>query len=127
MTIEEYAKSDKAESDWMTRSLSQKLSAPVVKEEDLIEAKEFLRTKCLVGLMSNFDESKKRFERYFGWATGNFSCENEIMKDLFAHKLKYKKVRPGSATYKALASRNQYDMMLYEYAMELFEEQKQLV
>lgn len=123
MTIEEYANSDKAESDWMTRSLTQKLHVPAVKEEDVIEAKEFLRTKCLVGLTSKYDESKKRFERYFGWRTGDFQCEKVILEDLFEHSLKYQKVRQGSATYKALASRNRYDMMLYEYAMELFEKQ----
>jgi len=126
MTIDEYAKSNKAESDWMTRSLTQKLSAPGLRDEDLEEAKEFLRSKCLIGLVDKFDESKKRFEHYFGWEKGDFQCENEIMKDHFQHKLQYRDVKEGSPTFTALAARNKYDMKLYEYAVELFEEQRSI-
>lgn len=126
MTIEEYAKSNKAESDWMTRSLTQKLSAPGLRDEDLEKAKEFLRTKCLIGLTNKFDESKKRFENYFGWDNGDFQCENDIMKDLSEHRLRYHEVEEGSPTFTLLARRNKYDMKLYDYAVELFEEQRSI-
>jgi len=128
MNIDEYIESKKAESDWMTRSLAQdKLQGGVLDEDDLFRAMKFLRTKCVIGLTSKFSVSYRRFEAYFELGSPDQAgCENKIMGDLALTTKGHPKVKPGSKTWRALEDLNHYDMKLYNYAVQLFEEQGQL-
>ena len=127
MTIDEYAVSARAESDWMTRSLARKLHGVALDDQDLSDAMDFLRTKCLIGLTSKYSESYKRFEQYFELGSSNdINCENNIMGELARQAKSYPHVQPGSETWKAIEQRNRFDMKLFEYAVQLFEEQDRM-
>jgi hypothetical protein len=63
-TVEMYARSSLAENNWMTRFLSNTLAGKLLPEHEAI-AKEVLRTKCIVGLLSEKTESMRRFELFF--------------------------------------------------------------
>ena len=65
MTLEEYATSEKAESNWMVRMLNNEPAA--VDERHLNIAKEILKDKVLIGLTEKMEDSVARFYSYFGW------------------------------------------------------------
>lgn len=66
MTLEQYAKSRYIENNWLTRFLSNKVGGRLSRE-DVLLAKEIIKTKCLVGLYDDMEVSMARFQRYFGW------------------------------------------------------------
>jgi len=119
---------------------------------DLDAAKEILRRKCVIGLLEEKGESMKRFEKFFGWnadvhRTSLFLLENEETanaaqaarwKDVkdeecgdrllhwnWANKNKHPTLdeEASSVAYHLLESKNRYDIELYMYARQLFEEQ----
>mmetsp|Transcript_16969 Transcript_16969/g.28271 ORF Transcript_16969/g.28271 Transcript_16969/m.28271 type:complete len:394 (-) Transcript_16969:797-1978(-) len=125
-TIQEYAASDCAEHDWITKQLLgtwQELT-----EEDLQKAMYILEDKVLIGLIDRMEESVDRFNRYFGWeeSPDKVPCA----EDMLGHKSStgsnshaHPKVVPGSDDWEALAAINRYDIQLYDFAVALFEEQ----
>jgi hypothetical protein len=66
MTLKQYAQSKLAESNWMTRALSNAGTRNVT-EEHLKAAMDIIRRKFLVGLLNRKDESMERYEKYFEW------------------------------------------------------------
>ena len=125
MTIEEYLDSKKAESNWMTRSLTPgKLQGGVLNDEDLYKAMKFLRTKCVIGLTSQFSVSYRRFEAYFELKpVKEAGCENKIMSELALTTKPHPDVKEGSSVWRAFEDLNSFDMKLYNYAVQLFQEQ----
>jgi hypothetical protein len=140
LTVEEYVKSQYFEGNWMVRMITNKMNGPVT-NSDLKIAKEFLKTKCLVGLQSSMNDSLDRFQRYFGWdlkdtvRNGNI-LEGEICRERFFHPEKagglkmntnkHPKIEPGSSEYLALLEGSKLDMELYLYAIELYSEQSEI-
>jgi len=127
MTIEDYVLSSKVESDWMVRSLVGKLEGGRVTEDDLFHAKGFIESKCLIGLTSKYSESYKRFENYFELGpSDDINCENKVMGELARTAKSHPKVAQDSETWAKFEERNQFDLKLYNYAVQLFEEQKKI-
>ena len=124
MTLLEYAESDKAEDNWMTRFLVNKPSGPMY-TQDIILAREILRKKFLIGLLSYMDESIMRFERYFKWRTKKENIQ-QCVKQKWTNKHQHPKLEEGSPAWNALMAKNGYDMELYTYAHELFDYQRQM-
>lgn len=129
-TIEDYAQSPHMENNLLTRLLVNQMEGPL-KAEHLLQAKEILRRKVLVGLTSHFRESLERFKFYFGWqqvsALGELSdtihgCEERLV-NTGDNKLSHPNVAKGSQTWELLAAQNIYDLQLYEYAQFLFQDQ----
>ena len=126
MTIEEYAAGPYCEENWMVRILTGEMTG-VLQWRHLDLAKEILGRKCLVGLVNQFDKSLTRFKRYFGWnelvvEEDKNPCEERLIThgdNVHLHP-KYKE---GSAVWELLKKKNGHDLMLYEYAEELFEKQ----
>eukprot|EP00546_Thalassionema_frauenfeldii_P015288 CAMPEP_0178920898 /NCGR_PEP_ID=MMETSP0786-20121207/15259_1 /TAXON_ID=186022 /ORGANISM="Thalassionema frauenfeldii, Strain CCMP 1798" /LENGTH=354 /DNA_ID=CAMNT_0020595013 /DNA_START=262 /DNA_END=1326 /DNA_ORIENTATION=- len=123
MTLEEYVFSDLAESNFITRCLIDKMEAPFV-EEDFSVAREILRTKTLVGLLDEMEESVRRFDSYFEFGQPkNASCvEGYVKRGTNRHS------HPGlpqsdSPVYQELLRKNHMDVRVYKYAVELFHEQ----
>jgi hypothetical protein len=125
---------------------------PALSRTDLDVAKEILRRKCLVGLLDEKTESLKRFEKFFGWNAearhnsmvmldGEETAERaqaeifrkEIVKDeeckdkLLHYNWEKKHTHPspeeGDMPYKLLESKNRYDIELYIYARQLYDDQ----
>jgi len=128
-TIQQYAASEHAEHDWVTKQLLgtwQDLT-----ENDLEKAKYILETHVLIGLIDRMEESVDRFNRYFGWeeSPDKLPCA----EDMLGHKNgtgsnshAHPKVLPDTPEWEALASINRYDIQLYDFAVALFEEQGKL-
>ena len=74
-TVEMYARSSLVENNWMTRFLSNTLAGKLLPEHEAM-AKEVLRTKCIIGLLSEKTESLRRLELFF-----NTKAERSKMRD----------------------------------------------
>lgn len=144
MTIEEYANSTYVEANWMVRSLINEWEDPITMDE-FGQAKEILRRKCLVGLMSRWSESMDRFNKYFDF-TLQYDGRDDNRDESGFHEKEYlecqerysnkggsnvhqhPKLEKDSDTYNLLKLKNGWDMELYRYIVEeLFEEQRQVV
>jgi len=125
MTLEEYAFSDLAESNFITRSLINKMEEDLV-EKDFETAREILKRKCLVGLINQIEESVRRFDSYFGFR----NVDKEISKDCVegylnrgSNKNIHLDLPVHTSMYKELVRKNSMDIKLHKYAVELFQEQ----
>jgi hypothetical protein len=130
LTIDEYFESGLAENNWMTRYLINEPTKGELIKADVDMAKEILRKKCLVGLLSNKGESFARFERYFG-----FPLKDDEQKDCHEKKLqwawplkhRHEEVEENTPLWDLIMTHNVYDMELYHYASEvLFNEQAKI-
>lgn len=128
-TIDDYARSEYCESNWMVRSLTNKMTGPLT-PDDILVAQEVLRKKCLVGLLEGMEESMLRFHSYFRFAGVDNDAALECSRRYFASKdsgqsnsHKHPALDQGSETWALLARKNGLDIRLYEYAQGLFEEQ----
>lgn len=137
-SIEDYAISIFAEDNWMVRFLTNKMTE-MVTQKDLLVAKEILRRKCLVGLMNDVEGSVKRFNEYFGWNNNiknrseeqqlhsqTIENEQECAKQYLhggSNKNKHELVEEGGPGWKILRANNLLDLELYEYVLQLYEEQ----
>ena len=119
---------------------------------DLDVAKEILRRKCIVGLLEEKSESMKRYDKFFGWRadvakdsllaieneeTANAihaarwsqnikdeECSDKLLHFNWMNKNKHHpEIEEGSVVYNLIEGKNRYDMQLYMYARQLFEEQ----
>ena len=127
MSLEQFA-TDISE-NWMVRSLTNTMTGPLT-EEHLMIAKEILRTKFLIGLLDEKTESLRRIESYFGWklpSRVSQTCKNNMFYFEPQSKNVHERLDPQSKEYALLAQRNQFDMDLYEYAVDLFDTQKTLI
>jgi hypothetical protein len=133
-TIEEYAQSPHMENNLLTRLLINRMEGPL-NPEHLIQAKEILRRKFLIGLTSNLEESLERFKFYFGWQKASalgapsdeersriHECEERLINS-GDNTLSHPNIEKGTHAWKLLVAQNIYDIQLYEYAQMLFQEQ----
>lgn len=113
----------------MTRFLSNERTKALT-DYELDVAKEVLRRKTLVGLLSEKGESLSRFFRYFGWdhlvGDGQQDCLEKNLDWNWPLKHRHETYDEGTETYDLIAKQNFYDLQLYDYARELFREQGRL-
>jgi hypothetical protein len=131
ISLDMYARSKRAEHNWMVRFLSNELEHDL-NDTHLEMAKTILHDKCLVGLLSRIEESFQRFEKYFGWSGTPLSqeqvdCRNQLLHSHWPNRHTYPPVEEGSVVWDLLLKENTYDIMLYEYAVNLFDEQALLL
>ena len=134
-TIEQYARSNRAEENWMTRQLANN-PIDALTDDDFALAKEVLRRKFFVGLIDQMEESMDRFERFFRWAYrvnphNQEKCREGLLIGGGANRNvnATKKAHPkeGTEGWTLLAEKNKYDLQLYDYVVELFDQQKDLL
>jgi len=126
ISFEEYIKmSPSSSKNTITKSLIKKPYIETLNQQDLNLAKEILRRKCLVGLMSKFIESLTRFQRYFHliMSPKKQSCLMLEIKHFKNVTDKFVKFDHGSKVYQMFVVHSFYDMQLYEFALDLFETQ----
>jgi len=125
MTIDEYAHSPLCESNWMVRSLVNKMEGPL-EPSDIAIAKEIIRQKCIVGLLSEMDETIRRFHSFFGFENDEaLTCARQnfaVAGGSQSNSHKHPKLDHGE-TWQAIESKNMLDIRLFEYAIELWHEQ----
>ena len=128
ISIEMWAKSKRVEHNWMTRFLSNELKGDLTPKH-LEIAKAVLRQKCLVGLMEEKSESWLRFQKFFGWQfyTDEMrECQDELLNWKWSSKHQHELVHENSQAWELLYKQNMLDMELYNYARQLFVEQRSI-
>lgn len=123
MTLEAYAQSSSIENNWMTRFLLNKPGGRL-KQKDMLDAKEILRTKCLVGLFEDIEASLARFQVYFGWFQGTSieepaKCRTAVLQAGDARH-DHPAIEKYGLEWKAIAAVNKFDLELYEYSKVLY-------
>jgi len=115
----------------MVKKLAGKVQKDEATELDLARAKETIKKRMIVGLMDHMEESFNRFNivmninaktndkytrcmnTYFGGGTNKKSNSNS-----------HPKVDESHPAYQVLAEKNKLDIELYQYILEVFDEQK---
>jgi len=124
MTLEQYAHSDKVEENWMTRFLVNKKSEPLG-PQDVVLAREILRTKFAVGLLSRINDSMDRFAQVFGWDISQPErrvCIQSLLTN-GVNRHEHPEIERGGEIWNAFLENNRYDVELYMYTVQLFQEQ----
>lgn len=128
ISIEMYARSKRIEHNWMVRFLTNELERDLTPRH-LDLAKEVLRQKCIIGLVDEKNESWLRLMRLFGWEAhsddGN-ECLDRHLNFVWSNKHNHPVIEEGTLAWELLYKQNELDMMLYEYAHLLFQEQSAL-
>jgi len=124
MTVDDYAKSELIENNWLVRILSESMTG-AINMDNLEIAKEVLRRKFIVGLLDNKRGSFARFDHYFKWKESpkyekEFGCRKQLMDEKYAPK---HPIRKDSVTWKLLLEQNRFDVHLYDFVKELFSQQ----
>jgi len=132
--ILEFAKRRNSDNNHMVKKLAGLEVNQTATEDDMRMAMRTIRKRFIVGLMDKMEESIHRFNAVMGI---NESVEDnrQCMDHFFHHALGAKKhnsdshphVDPGSAAWNALAKRNQLDIRLYEFVLELYDEQREII
>lgn len=126
LSIDEYAEKS-TESNWMVRFLTNKRSG-ALSWHDLESAKEVFGRKCLVGLVEEAEESIRRYERFFGWGGSingaNDLCASERFQK--SDKRNQHESFEGTNAWEVLRKKNEYDVLLYDYAKHLYTQQATL-
>ena len=132
---EEYVKNQSLEAfaqsageNWMVRMLTSSMSGPL-EAVHLNTAKEILRSKFLIGLLEAKTESFRRFEEYFGWTFPNpvsQTCKNNMYYFEWHNKNPHPIHDENDPAIVRIKKTNKWDIELYEYAKQLFKEQKAL-
>mmetsp|Transcript_15528 Transcript_15528/g.22705 ORF Transcript_15528/g.22705 Transcript_15528/m.22705 type:complete len:350 (-) Transcript_15528:208-1257(-) len=128
MTIEEWLfRQRRDKGDIMNILMKRFLNKTQFTSKDLEKAKDIVQTKYLVGLTSKMEESVDRFDTYFGWVDNEKRplCQEEAIKSGF-NKNPHPPVEKGSKTWNILADYLSYDLQLYDYIVQLYEEQGEL-
>jgi hypothetical protein len=124
----------------MVRSMVNKRAAGgVIDAADVQVAVEIMRRKMIVGFVDDMKESISRFETYFGWSAVDIYRGGELKpaaecKATYLDKEsrggsnsnKHPPVLPGSEAHRLLSDLNWADIILYEKAKTIFEEQTSL-
>lgn len=130
LTIAEYFESGLAENNWMTRFLINEPTKGELTKADVNLAKEILRKKCLIGLLSDKGESFARFERFFGFPIKDDEqkeCHEKKLQWSWPLKHRHDEVEENTPLWDLILTQNVYDMELYHYASEvLFIEQAKI-
>lgn len=150
MSYVEYAKSEFARDNWMTRELVNKrcidgkgedgTACSTLDDKDVHTAKEILRRKALIGLYSDIMGAVQHYGRYFGWEAQKggsfddatmFCFQNHILEGIRKDALGGKDLDPNDAmehsdAYVALMEKNRFDFELFTYAQTLYKYQIEL-
>jgi len=114
--------------NWMVRTLTGCMTGPL-QIKHLNAAKEIFRTKFLIGLLEAKTESLRRFEEFFGWkfpSPVSQTCKNNMFYFEWHSKNPHPPLDPANPIMNKIRSMNMWDVELYEYAKQLFNEQEVL-
>jgi len=125
MTLEQFATSHHLQDNFLTRTLSRNMNAPLT-EADINLAKEILKRKFVVGLYDHFEESVRRFEAFLGWKVSESinSCQSEAVQEEM--NLGYNDFGAVSydSAYSAIAEKLRADLELFKFAEYLYKYQE---
>jgi hypothetical protein len=121
ITLEEFARGNGIENNWMTRFLTNAMEGEL-KKSHLDQAKKILSKKFLVGFLDDIDESVARLVKYMGWKYDEDETKSLLQQDCVQRKLmegsnrnptEYELPKKGSQSHALLSWQTQFDMKLY--------------
>eukprot|EP00591_Stephanopyxis_turris_P006837 CAMPEP_0195519026 /NCGR_PEP_ID=MMETSP0794_2-20130614/14208_1 /TAXON_ID=515487 /ORGANISM="Stephanopyxis turris, Strain CCMP 815" /LENGTH=468 /DNA_ID=CAMNT_0040648101 /DNA_START=66 /DNA_END=1472 /DNA_ORIENTATION=+ len=129
----DYARGNGIENNWMVRYLVNQMEGELEKEA-LDKAKEVLKRKFVIGLLEEKEESISRFQKYFEWKFSEDENDQMKEKDCIADFLEsgtqvnenpeaHEMPKKGSQEWALITHQTQYDIKLYDFAVDLFTEQ----
>jgi len=130
MTMAEFADSSYCYDNWITRRLVHKMKPhETLTYEDLAVAKEILRQKALILLTKDMSQAAKRLARYFGWNYDDRQgqCVNKYAVEQPVNSNPHPLPPQDSPDWKAMEQKNLFDLELYAYADQLYQEQGALL
>lgn len=129
-SIEDYAISEFAEDNWMVRFLTNKMTGMVTRD-DLEVAKEILRRKVIVGLVLDIRSAMERFLNFFGWDYNTLTTEQQQCMNKYltsgSNQNAHAMVEEGTMGWRILRANNLLDLELYDYVLQLYEEQGKML
>jgi hypothetical protein len=131
--ILEYAKVRNTDNDHMVKKMAGIAANATATEAHLRVAMRTIEKRFIVGLMDQMEESVRRFNIVMGISETdeNKKCMDHFFHDSLGAKRhksnSHPQVKKGSATWNALAKRNKLDLRLYDYILQLFDEQRDII
>lgn len=124
MSLSDWVRSDLHSPNALLGSLLGHPTSGDWNELDLTIAKNLLRQKARIGLLERKTESVQRFlAGRASSASGSRECQERLLDYAWTTKGRYPSIGVKSEAYKLLVQSNRLDMILYEYAQNLFDEQ----
>merc|ERR1712232_724701 len=130
----EFAKNKNTDNNYMVKTLAGLKSTDDATEADLRLAMRTIKKRFVVGLLDDLEESVRRFNLVAGIDGSdkeNRKCMNHFLHNSVGARRhnsdSHPKVDPGSATWNALAKTNALDVQLYEFVVDLFAEQEEII
>ena len=122
--LEHFQRSSGISKNWMMRNLLGKQPRAELTRDDLEYAKYLLDKKVVIGLTDHMAESLQRFERYFGWSNTKKTfwpaCYAKFGNQQGRNAFHHPTVEPGSPEWDAIAQHYEWDLQLYQHAVDLF-------
>jgi len=127
LSVLEFATKKNNDNNTMVKHLAGKRMNEQVTEVDLLIAMRTVNQRFIVGLTNQMEESIHRFNIVIG-----IDEPNEEHKKCIDHIEKknsnpHPKVEEGSPEWEAFAGKNALDIRLYDYILQIFEEQKEVI
>jgi hypothetical protein len=121
ISLEEFARGNGIENNWMTRFLTNAMEGEL-KKSHLDQAKKILSKKFLVGFLDDVEESVARLLKYMGWKFEDDETKALLQQDCIQRKLvegsnrnptEYELPKKGSQAHALISWQTQFDMKLY--------------
>jgi hypothetical protein len=132
LTVEEWATSKNIDNDHMVKTLARKRLRQQAMEEDLQIAMDTIRERFVVGLTDEMEESIHRFNVVLGIdeaEKGHAKCMDRFFGKGMEKKNSnsHPTIKEGDKGWQVLAEKNAMDIRLYDYILQLFEEQREII
>jgi len=120
------------ENNFMVMKLAGKTPRDEVTEVDLRVAMETIKRRFIVGLLDHMEESIHRFNIVLG-IDGSKEENKQCMDQFFGDDVvkrnsnAHRKIKRGSPGWRAIAEKNSLDMRLYDFILEVYEEQREFL
>ena len=121
VNLEEFARGNGIENNWMTRFLTNAMEGEL-KKSHLDQAKKILSKKFLVGFLDDAEESTTRLMKYMGWKYDEDETKALMQQDCVSKRLvegsnrnpvEYELPKKGSQAHALISWQTQFDMKLY--------------
>jgi len=132
ISVLEWAQYINGDNNHMVKKLAGKLQNMTATEMDLNFAKKTIKNRFVVGLVDDMAESIRRFDVIMG-INNKTKLYEKCNREYFGGGKKKKNsnahpyIGAERYTYKLLTEQNDLDVQLYNYILELYEEQKEII
>lgn len=130
----EFARAKNTDNNHLVKRLAGLGISGEATEVHLRSAMRTIKKRFVVGLTRQMEESVRRFNIVMGVdesEEGNRQCLDHFFHNSVDAKKhnsnSHPKVEPGSATWNAITQRNALDMKLYDFILQLYDEQKGII